>query len=58
MECESEGNFIYDFASRLATTSQNPLADSSSGECQTVARDDISPEIASSSSQNTLSGCT
>ena len=42
----------------LCASSLSSLIGSSSNECQTVARDDVGPELAASSSQNTLSGST
>ena len=42
----------------LHASSQNSLTGGSSSECQAVARDDVSPEVAASSSRNILSGST
>ena len=46
MERESEGKVSCDIVCELATSSQNLLAGGSSGECQTVARVNLGPEVA------------
>ena len=45
-------------AASVPASSRNSLVGGSSNECQTVVRDDVSTEVAKSSSQNTLLGCT
>ena len=40
----------------LLTNSRNSLVGTTSGECQTVARDGVRPEIAANSSLNTFLG--
>ena len=52
MEHESEERLVV----ALPASCRNSLVGGSSSECQTLARDDLAPEIAASFSQNTFLG--
>ena len=45
MEHESERKVSSDIACKIAASSQNTFAGGSSGECQTVARVSLGPEV-------------
>ena len=56
MKHKSEERLVMTEPANSSASSRNSLIGGSRGECQTVTRDDVDPEVAASSSQNTSFG--